>query len=291
MAPEQAYAQHDDLDFRTDVYALGAILHHLLTLRPPIEADTPREILSRVAAGDFQPARNTTAGNRRLPHLPHGKVPDPLSAVAQKAMANSAADRYQTVRAFQADIEAYQAGFATTAENAGRVKQAVLLFKRQRYILGGLVALIALLTIFTVQLIRERRTTAQTLLHLRTAAPAFAEQARNFLAHGQTREAVEKAAFVIDLVPENPEHTRLQGDALAADQQYRAAVQAYQRTLALSADDTFARDSLALLEKILASHPDGVLTKEDLQELANLAQQQHRPEAAIFRTLAATSSR
>jgi tetratricopeptide (TPR) repeat protein len=291
MAPEQAYAQHDSLDFRTDVYALGAILHHLLTLRPPTEAETPREILSRVAAGDFQPARNTTAGNQRLPHLPHGKVPDALSAVAQKAMANNASERYQTVREFQADIEAYQAGFATTAENAGRVKQAMLLFKRQRYILGGLVALVAILAVFTLQLIRERRTTAETLTHLRAAAPALADQARNLLSHGQTHEAVEKLAFVIDLAPENFEYVRLQGDALTADQQFSAATQAYKRALALKPDDTFARDSLALVERIRVDHPGGVLTKESFLALATLAQQQNRPEAGIFRTLAATTTR
>lgn len=291
MAPEQAYGQHDDLDFRTDVYALGAILHQLLTLRPPIEGATPHEILTKVAASDFEPARNATTYNRRLPHLPHGKVPDALSAVAQKAMAHNAIDRYPTVRDFQADIEAFQAGFATTAENAGRVKQAVLLLKRQRYIVGGLVALTAFLALFAVQLIRERRTTVQTLRHLHAAAPALAEQARNFLAHGQTREAVEEVTYVIDLAPENAEYARLQGDVLSADQQFSAAAAAYKRALALKPDDAFARDSLGLVEKLRVNHPDGVLTKESFLELATLAQQQRRPEAGIYRTLAATTAR
>ncbi|MDR3406194.1 MAG: serine/threonine-protein kinase [Chthoniobacter sp.] len=290
MAPEQAYGQHDALDVRTDVYALGAILHHLLTLRPPIEGESPQAILTKVAVGEFEPARTATLGSQRLPHLPHGKVPEPLSAVAQKAMANSAADRYQTVRDFQADILAYQSGFATTAENAGKVKQAVLMFKRQRYVVGGLVVLLAVLLVFAAQLFRERRTTSQTLLRLRAAAPALAEQAHNFLVHGQTHEAVEKFAFVTDLAPENADYARQQGDALTADLQIPAAVQAYRHALALRADDPIARESLALDEKILANHPDGTgLTKETFRELAALAQNQGRPEAAIFRTLAATS--
>jgi serine/threonine protein kinase len=290
MAPEQAYGQHDALDVRTDVYALGAILHHLLTLRPPIEGDNPRAIMSKVAAGEFEPARTATLGNQRLPHLPHGRVPEPLSAVAQKAMANNAADRYQTVRAFQTDIQAYQAGFATTAENAGKVKQALLMLKRQRYVVGGLGVLLAVLTIFAAQLFRERRAASQTLLHLRAAAPALAEQARNFLTHGQTREAAEKIAFATDLAPENVDFMRLEGDALTADLQLPAAAQAYRRALALKSDDAFARDSLAVIEKILANHPDGTgLTKPSFQELTTLAQQQNRPEAGIFRTLAATT--
>ena len=289
MAPEQAYGQHDDLDVRTDVYALGAILHHLLTLRPPIEGETPRDIMSKVAGGDFQPARNATLGSQRLPHLPHGKVPEALSAVALKAMANNAANRYQTVRELQADIQAYQAGFATTAEQAGKMKQGLLLLKRQRYAVGGLFVVLALLSMFVAQLVRERRVAQQTLLHLHAAAPALAEQARNYLSHGQTHEAVEKITFAVYLAPENAAYAHLQGDALTADLQLVAAASAYRHALATKPDDLFARDSLALVEKILANHPDGTLARESLRELATLAQQQSRPEAAIFRTLAATS--
>jgi serine/threonine protein kinase len=290
MAPEQAYGQYDDLDTRTDIYALGAILQHLLTMRPPIEGEDPQLILTRVAAGDFQPARTATSGQQLLPHLPHGKVPEALSAVGQKAMANSAAERYQTVREFQADVQAYQAGFATTAENAGPMKQALLLLKRQRWLVGGSVVLFALLTVFVAQLVREHRTTSRTLLHLHAAAPALAEQARTFLTHGQTHEAVEKIAFATDLAPEIADYARLQGDALTADLQFSAAAEAYRRALVLKTDDTFARDSLTLIEKILANHPDGTgLTKESFLELATLAQQQNRPEAGVFRTLAATT--
>jgi tetratricopeptide (TPR) repeat protein len=269
---------------------LGAILHHLLNLRPPIEAGEPQDVLKKVAAGDFQPARNATQGSQRLPHLPNGRIPDALSAVAQKAMANIAANRYQTVREFQTDILAFQAGFATTAENAGKMKQTLLLLKRQRFVFGTLVALIVLLVIFTAQLFRERRTTSEALLRLRAAAPTLAEEARNLLTQGKTHEAVERIAFATELAPDDASYANLQGDALTADLQFTPAAEAYRRTLKLNANDTFARDSLALDEKILANHPDGAgLTKESFLELAALAQQQNRPEAGIFRTIAATT--
>ena len=65
---------------------------------------------------------------------------------------------------------------------------------------------------------------------------------------------------------------------------------AYGQALKLKPDDAFARDSLALVQKILAAHPGGVgLTKESFLELTKLADEQHRPEAGIFRTLAATT--
>jgi serine/threonine protein kinase len=290
MAPEQAYAQHENIDVRTDVYALGAILHHMLTLRHPIEGENAQAILTKVAAGDFRPAREATVGVARLPHLPHGKVPEALSAVALKAMANSPAQRYQTVRDLQADIDAYRAGFATSAENAGAVKQTVLLLKRQRVLAGAAIAGVVVLAVFAAQLIRDRHETEQTLQRLRAAAPALAEQARTFLTHGQTREAVEKIAYAVDLAPENEEYVRLQGDAFTADLQLSAADAAYRHALALRSDDAFARNSLVLLDRLLADHPSGEgLSRRDFNELAGLAQQQGRPEAGIFRTLAATT--
>jgi serine/threonine protein kinase len=185
MAPEQAYGQHDAHDTRTDIYALGAILHHILTLRPPIEGTDPQEILRRAAHGEFEPARKATSGNKRLPHLPGGKIPDSLSAVAQKAMANRAGDRYQTVTDFQADIEAYQAGFATRAENASALKHAMLLVKRQRLAFAGFIIILAISAwIITrlnsaqqrsmealTQLSAETQETAAVLNKLRAAHP------------------------------------------------------------------------------------------------------------------------
>src|SRR5882757_9518624 len=102
----------------------------------------------------------------------------------------------------------------------------------------------AVLLVFAAQLFRERRTASQTLLRLRAAAPALAEQAQNFLTHGQTHDAVEKIAFATDLAPENAEYARRQGDALTADLQLPAAAQAYRHALTLKADYAFARDSL-----------------------------------------------
>jgi hypothetical protein len=101
---------------------------------------------------------------------------------------------------------------------------------------------------------------------------------------------VEKIAYAVDLAPENEEYVRLQGDAFTADLQLSAADAAYRHALALRSDDAFARNSLVLLDRLLADHPSGEgLSRRDFNELAGLAKQQGRPEAGIFRTLAATT--
>ncbi len=288
MAPEQAYAAHDSLDPRTDIYALGAILHTILTLRPPIAGDEAQDVLTKAARGEFEAPIKATTGKNRLPHLPAGRVPEALNAVTMKAMALKQEDRYQTVPELQAEIEAYQNGFATSAEKAGPVKQLLLLGKRHRLVFGSIVIILILLLCLLAEFVTSQRRNAQILFHLRSAAPVLAEQGRSSLTRGQTIEAVEKVSFAVDLAADDPNYARLHADALLADQRLPAAATAYRRALALRPDDAAARETLTLLEKILGEHAGGTaLTKANYEELAALAQKQNRPEAAVFKKLAA----
>ena len=153
MAPEQAEGQIQQIDQRTDVYALGAILYHLLALRSPVADGDVDTMIEKAAEAKFTPP---AALKRKgtLPHCPGGRIPESLSAVAMRALAKSRNARYPTVQGLQRDIAAFQAGFATSAEHASASRQFALLIRRHKVaaaiallVLAGLAALLVWLLI------------------------------------------------------------------------------------------------------------------------------------------------
>jgi eukaryotic-like serine/threonine-protein kinase len=99
MAPEQARGAVDEIDRRTDVYGLGAILFLLLT----------NDVLDQEA--DVHGA------------LRRRGVARPLTAICAKALAPDAAARYQSVAALAADVAAFRAGRAIDAYRESAVER------------------------------------------------------------------------------------------------------------------------------------------------------------------------
>src|SRR6185503_18093708 len=48
MPPEQASSQRGKVGRQSDVYGLGAILYHLLTARPPFQAESFESVINQV---------------------------------------------------------------------------------------------------------------------------------------------------------------------------------------------------------------------------------------------------
>jgi tRNA A-37 threonylcarbamoyl transferase component Bud32/tetratricopeptide (TPR) repeat protein len=100
MAPEQARGERDAIGPWTDVYALGAVLRHLLVGAPPFAERDPstssRAILDALADGPPPPLLELAPD-----------LPPELVAICDKAMARERGDRYASVERFGADLRAF----------------------------------------------------------------------------------------------------------------------------------------------------------------------------------------
>jgi len=101
MPPEQARADNESVDERSDVFALGALLYHILTGRAPFAAPTLPERLALAQAGKFTPVDEVESANA---------LPYRLGRIAERAMSFDPADRHPTAESFKEDLLSYQRG-------------------------------------------------------------------------------------------------------------------------------------------------------------------------------------
>jgi WD40 repeat protein len=97
MAPEQANGE--SVDERADVYALGAILYHVISGAIPHEGNTLEEMVSRVVSGEVRPL------GERVPDVPRD-----LAAIVSKAMAVDPSARYANAQGLADDLRRFQNG-------------------------------------------------------------------------------------------------------------------------------------------------------------------------------------
>jgi serine/threonine-protein kinase len=92
MSPEQATGDRE-LDARSDVYSLGAMVYEMLTGDPPHTGSTVQAIIAQILTED---ARPLTARRRT--------VPAHMDAAVRKALAKLPADRFATAAQFAAAL-------------------------------------------------------------------------------------------------------------------------------------------------------------------------------------------
>lgn len=151
MAPEQAFGDVKEIDRRTDIYSLGAILFSILTLRKYLEGKNIDEISTAMMSGElrspiaFAQKKANESKELELPHCPAGRIPQALSDVVAKAMQTWKRDRYQEVAHLQDDILAYLGGYATTAESLSPLRKGLLFVRRHKFIFTGLAVALGLI--------------------------------------------------------------------------------------------------------------------------------------------------
>jgi len=94
MSPEQAMGKKE-IDYRTDIYSLGAILYEMFTLRPPFEGDNYNQIITTIITQDITNPKNLNPS-----------LDDSVCAVLLKAMAKDPEQRYRTSTEISEELNA-----------------------------------------------------------------------------------------------------------------------------------------------------------------------------------------
>jgi serine/threonine-protein kinase len=111
MSPEQASGDRD-LDGRTDIYSLGAVLYEMLAGQPPFSGATAQAILAQRFTQDPRPVRALRE-----------TVPEALEQAVTQALARAPADRFLTAAEFGRAIES---GTASVRGPTERTMPAVI---------------------------------------------------------------------------------------------------------------------------------------------------------------------
>lgn len=93
MSPEQTGRMNRGVDWRSDLYSLGATFYHLLTQRPPFEARDALELVHCHLARPPVP-----------PHVHAPSVPQVLSRLVLKLLARTAEERYRSAHGLVVDL-------------------------------------------------------------------------------------------------------------------------------------------------------------------------------------------
>ncbi|WNG48282.1 protein kinase [Archangium minus] len=177
MPPEQAAGQ--PVDERADVYALGAILYHLLAGSRPYEGTTSDQVLERVISGPPPP----------LSSLLDRIIPRDLLAIVTKAMARRPAERYATAREMAEDLRRFQTGQIVGAYQYSRMELLRRFVRRYRATLTVSAVALLLLATLGAESFRQVRAERDEAHAARLQAQAQSDE----LLLTQARDIVEDA--------------------------------------------------------------------------------------------------
>jgi serine/threonine protein kinase/tetratricopeptide (TPR) repeat protein len=132
MAPEQIAGDPAAIGPRTDVFALGATLYHLLTGRPPFQA------ASAIETFDLVRTRDPAAPRSLVPALPRD-----LETIALTCLQKDPRRRYDSAEALANDLQRWLDGFPIRARPVSMLEQARR-WCRRRPAMASLLLLLAL---------------------------------------------------------------------------------------------------------------------------------------------------
>lgn len=101
MPPELALGNLDEVDERSDIYSLGAILYEILTLRPPYTGRDARAIIRKMLRERVIPLRK---------RAPDRNIPAELEEIVMRCLAKDIEQRYPSVLELHGALQAFLEG-------------------------------------------------------------------------------------------------------------------------------------------------------------------------------------
>jgi WD40 repeat protein/serine/threonine protein kinase len=171
MSPEQANGRVEDMDERSDIYSVGAMLYHLLCGQAPYVSDqkskSPREILGEVRSAPPQSVERVAP-----------QASGELASVCAKAMARDREQRYSTMADLAQELRDYLEGRVVQAHRTGPF---IELFKWVRRNKAAAVALAAVITgLATTTAVQMKANSRQRQANAELAARAEALQRKDY---------------------------------------------------------------------------------------------------------------
>jgi WD40 repeat protein/serine/threonine protein kinase len=131
MPPEQATASHAEVNLRSDVYSLGAVLYHLITGRPPFQGQSIPDVLQQVQNREPVPPRLLISG-----------IDQDLETICLKCLQKDSQRRYSSAGGLADDLGRFLKGEPIIARPVGRPEQLFRWCKRNRELSISLAAVL-----------------------------------------------------------------------------------------------------------------------------------------------------
>ena len=207
MPPEQANGEVQHIGPRSDVYALGATLYHVLAGRPPFQRGGHRDdefvVLARIISEDPPPPSRIAATFGR-------ELPIDLETICRKAMEKEASQRYASAAAFADDLQRFLDGEPVSARPLGNLERLQKRIRRNRAAwLGGVAVVLVLITLTgafgALSIESIRRTNGSLVEKSRTDALRQAATLERAIRINMLQGRADQARALMQLLNQTPE--------------------------------------------------------------------------------------